>query len=51
MWQVGILSRRSEGTCAYYRVESLMILELFNRVCDGLRPTGGDHYLATRLEW
>jgi DNA-binding transcriptional ArsR family regulator len=41
MWQAGILSRRSEGTCAYYRVEDQMIFELCNRVCDRL---------ATRLE-
>ncbi len=41
MWQAGILSRRSEGTCAYYRVEDEMIFELCNRVCDRL---------ATRLE-
>jgi DNA-binding transcriptional ArsR family regulator len=36
MWQAGILSRRSEGTCAYYRVEDEMIFELCNRVCDRL---------------
>lgn len=41
MWQAGILSRRSEGTCAYYRVEDQMIFDLCNRVCDRL---------ATRLE-
>ena len=41
MWQAGILSRRSEGTCAYYRVEDHMIFELCNQVCDRL---------ATRLE-
>ena len=41
MWQAGILSRRSEGTCAYYRVEDQMIFELCNRVCDRL---------ASRLE-
>jgi DNA-binding transcriptional ArsR family regulator len=41
MWQAGILSRRSEGTCAYYRVEDEMIFELCNRVCDRL---------ASRLE-
>jgi DNA-binding transcriptional ArsR family regulator len=41
MWQAGILSRRSEGTCAYYRVEDEMIFDLCNRVCDRL---------ATRLE-
>lgn len=36
MWQAGILSRRSEGTCAYYRVEDEMIFELCNQVCDRL---------------
>ena len=41
MWQAGILSRRSEGTCAYYRVEDKLIFDLYNRVCDRL---------ATRLE-
>lgn len=41
MWQAGILSRRSEGTCAYYRVEDEMIFDLCNRVCNRL---------ATRLE-
>ena len=41
MWQAGILSRRSEGTCAYYRVEDEMIFELCNLVCNRL---------ATRLE-
>ncbi len=41
MWQAGILSRRSEGTCAYYRVEDEMIFELCSRVCDRL---------ASRLE-
>ncbi len=41
MWQAGILSRRSEGTSAYYRVEDEMIFELCNQVCDRL---------ATRLE-
>jgi len=41
MWQAGILSRRSEGTSAYYRVEDQMIFELCNRVCDRL---------ASRLE-
>ena len=41
MWQAGILSRRSEGTCAYYRVEDEMIFELCNQVCERL---------ATRLE-
>lgn len=41
MWQAGILSRRSEGTSAYYRVEDNMIFELCNLVCDRL---------ATRIE-
>ncbi|HAE05870.1 ArsR/SmtB family transcription factor [Richelia intracellularis] len=41
MWQAGILSRRSEGTSAYYRVEDKMIFELCNQVCD---------CLASRLE-
>ncbi|NJL78503.1 MAG: helix-turn-helix transcriptional regulator [Richelia sp. RM2_1_2] len=36
MWQAGILSRRSEGTCAYYRVEDQMIFELCNQVCERL---------------
>lgn len=36
MWQAGILSRRSEGTSAYYRVEDDMIFELCNQVCDRL---------------
>ncbi len=36
MWQAGILSRRSEGTCAYYRVEDEMIFELCKLVCDRL---------------
>ncbi len=41
MWQAGILSRRSEGTSAYYRVEDEMIFELCNIVRDRL---------ATRIE-
>ena len=41
MWQAGILSRRSEGTSAYYRVEDEMIFKLCNLVCDRL---------ATRIE-
>ena len=41
MWQAGVLSRRSEGTSAYYRVEDDMIFELCNLVCDRL---------ATRIE-
>ena len=36
MWQAGILSRRSEGTSAYYRVEDDLIFELCNLVCDRL---------------
>jgi DNA-binding transcriptional ArsR family regulator len=39
MWQAGILSRRSEGTCAYYRVEDEMIFDLCNRVCVRLATT------------
>ena len=41
MWQAGILSRRSEGTSAYYRVEDKMIFELCHQICD---------CLASRLE-
>lgn len=41
MWQAGILSRRSEGTSAYYRVEDDMIFDLCNLVCARL---------ATRIE-
>jgi hypothetical protein len=47
MSQAGILVRRSEGTCAYYRVEDQMIFELCNRVCDKLPPAGGQR-LASR---
>lgn len=36
MWQAGILSRRSEGTSAYYRVEDDVIFDLCNLVCDRL---------------
>jgi DNA-binding transcriptional ArsR family regulator len=36
MWQAGILSRRSEGTSAYYRVEDGLIFDLCNLVCDRL---------------
>ena len=36
MWQAGILSRRSEGTSAYYRVEDDLIFEMCNLVCDRL---------------
>jgi DNA-binding transcriptional ArsR family regulator len=41
MLQAGILSRRSEGTSAFYRVEDQLIFELCNLVCDRL---------ATRIE-
>ena len=41
MLQAGILTRRSEGTCAYYKVEDELIFELCNQVCDRL---------ATRIE-
>ncbi|HAG83014.1 MAG TPA: transcriptional regulator [Cyanobacteria bacterium UBA12227] len=41
MLQTGILSRRSEGTSAYYKVEDELIFELCNLVCDRL---------ATRIE-
>lgn len=41
MLQAGILSRRSEGTSAFYRVEDPLIFELCNLVCDRL---------ATRIE-
>lgn len=41
MWQAGILTRRSAGTSAYYRIEDDMIFELCNLVCDRL---------STRLE-
>ncbi|MBD1839603.1 winged helix-turn-helix transcriptional regulator [Coleofasciculus sp. FACHB-64] len=36
MLQAGILSRRSEGTSAYYKVEDELIFELCNLVCDRL---------------
>lgn len=36
MWQAGILTRRSAGTSAYYRIEDDMIFELCNLVCDRL---------------
>jgi DNA-binding transcriptional ArsR family regulator len=36
MLQAGILSRRSEGTSAYYRVTDELIFELCNLVCDRL---------------
>ncbi len=36
MVQAGILSRRSEGTQAYYSVEDDLIFELCNLVCDRL---------------
>lgn len=41
MLQAGILSRRTEGTSAYYKVEDQLIFELCNLVCDRL---------ATRIE-
>ncbi len=41
MLQAGILSRRAEGTSAYYKVEDELIFELCNLVCDRL---------ATRIE-
>ena len=41
MLQAGILTRRSEGTSAYYRVEDELIFDLCNLVCDRL---------ATRIE-
>jgi DNA-binding transcriptional ArsR family regulator len=41
MLQAGILSRRSEGTSAYYKVEDELIFQLCNLVCDRL---------ATRIE-
>lgn len=36
MVQAGILSRRSEGTQAYYSVEDEVIFEMCNLVCDRL---------------
>jgi DNA-binding transcriptional ArsR family regulator len=36
MLQAGILSRRSEGTSAYYRVDDELIFELCKLVCDRL---------------
>ncbi|MBO0349832.1 helix-turn-helix transcriptional regulator [Phormidium pseudopriestleyi FRX01] len=36
MLQAGILSRRTEGTSAYYRVADPLIFELCNLVCDRL---------------
>ncbi len=36
MVQAGILSRRSEGNQAYYKVEDELIFELCNLVCDRL---------------
>ncbi len=36
MLQAGILSRRSEGTSAYYKVEDRLTFELCNLVCDRL---------------
>ena len=39
MWQAQILSRHSEGTCAYYRVKDQMIFELYHQVCDSRLST------------
>lgn len=36
MLQAGILTRRTQGTLAYYRVEDDLIFELCNLVCDRL---------------
>lgn len=36
MLQAGILSRRTEGTSAYYRVEDELTFELCHLVCDRL---------------
>lgn len=36
MLQAGILSRRAEGTSAYYSVQDDLIFELCNLVCDRL---------------
>ncbi|NEO27648.1 MAG: helix-turn-helix transcriptional regulator [Kamptonema sp. SIO4C4] len=36
MLQAGVLSRRSEGTSAYYRVEDPLIFDLCNLVCNRL---------------
>ena len=36
MLQAGILSRRSEGTSAYYKVQDVLIFDLCNLVCDRL---------------
>ena len=36
MLQAGILTRRSEGTSAFYKVEDELIFELCNLVCDRL---------------
>jgi len=41
MMQAGILSRRSEGTSAFYKVDDDLIFDLCNLVCDRL---------ATRIE-
>lgn len=41
MLQAGILSRRTQGTLAYYRVTDELIFELCNLVCDRI---------ATRIE-
>lgn len=36
MLQAGILTRRTKGTLAYYRVEDDLVFELCNLVCDRL---------------
>ena len=36
MLQAGILTRRAEGTSAYYRVDDELIFELCNLVCERL---------------
>jgi DNA-binding transcriptional ArsR family regulator len=41
MLQAGIVSRRTEGTSAYYRLEDKLIFDLCHLVCDRL---------ATRIE-
>ena len=41
MVQAGILTRRTEGTSAFYKVDDELIYELCNLVCDRL---------ATRIE-
>lgn len=41
LWQAGILSRRSEGTSAYYRVEDETIFQLWQIAC---------HRITVRVE-